>query len=182
MRRIDTLTSARGVTLIEVVAALGIIAVGLVGLLALFPAAIQEGTRAGDRSTASVLGDYVVNEVHLREKQIQPGDNTAQALTALGWDDYAYWGRQHTFNADNPSSKNFGSGEQIVKQDATKLTDREQYSRYEVTLRFEDVPGFAAGALKRLTVTLRWPRAFTSNDRERQNKMTFVTYVRPQWP
>ncbi len=169
----------RGVTLIEVVAALGIIAVGLVGLLALFPVGIDASARAGDRSAAAVLGEYVVAQLHLRHDDVEPGDDTGQALAGLDWGDYTYAGKTHTFDAG--ASGNFGSGEQIVKQNVSDLTDEEQYSRYEVTLKFEDALGFATGALKRVTVTVRWPRAFSNDERDRQDTMTFVTYIRPKW-
>lgn len=182
-----TKLNRRGFTLIEVVSALGIIAVGLVGLLALFPVGIDASARASDRSAAAVLGEYVIAQLHLLHEEIEADDDTAQALNALDWGDYTYKLRTYTFDAG--ASGNFGSGEQIVKQSATPnadLTDQELYSRYEVTLKFDEIvdnSGFTDGNKKYLmqvTVTVRWPRAFSSAERDRQDTLTFVTYIRPK--
>jgi Tfp pilus assembly protein PilV len=164
-----------GVTLIEIVAALGIIAVGIVGILALFPIAIEAGARAGNRTAAAVLG-------------------------ALNWGDYTYKGKQYTFvDPHDPTytnGKNLGSGEQIMWQrqqpdnaydpdDPEKTTnglgDQEMYSRYEVTLRLTDIDNkpFSNNELRKVIVTVRWPRAFNDNARRKQDTMQFVTFIRP---
>jgi len=175
----------RGLTLIEVVTALGVIAVGLVGLLAIFPVGMQASARAADRTAAALLGEYVIEQIRLQQSEIETADDTAQALTTLGWDDYTYDGKQYTFNPESPGSKRFGSGEQIVKQNRDDLTDQELYSRYEVTLMFDKVlnkdgdPIDSLSGLKQVTVTIRWPRATSTAERKRQDTMTFVTYIRP---
>ena len=177
-----------GLTLIEVVASLGIIAVGLVGLLALFPVGIEASARAGDRTSAALLGEYVINQVRLLQDKIGPSDSTTQALNKLDWDDYIYDGKPCTFiDPDDPGfpGKNFGSGEQVVKQNVGDLTDTELYSRYEVTLKFDEIEnnnGFTNGSdkyLMQVTITVRWPRAFSDAERDKQSTMTFVTYIRP---
>lgn len=194
-----TKLNRRGFTLIEVVAALGIIAVGLVGLLALFPVGIDASARAGDRSAAAVLGEYVIAQLHLRHEDVEPGDLTPQALNGLDWGDYSYAGETHTFDAG--ASGNFGSGEQIIWQRENPnnpynpaqpenpnngLSDQELYSRYEVTLNFDEIvdnSGFTDDNekyLMQVTVTVRWPRAFSSAERDRQDTLTFVTYIRPK--
>jgi prepilin-type N-terminal cleavage/methylation domain-containing protein len=191
----------RGLTLIEVVASLGIIAVGLVGLLALFPVGIEASARAGDWTAAALLGEYVVDQVRLREDQVQTSDNTADALHALGWDEYDYDSKHFSFDAGY--SGNFGSGEQIVWQRQfpnnlydpdhpedpnNGLSDQEDYSRYEVTLSFDPIEGnngFHVGSdnyLMQVTVTVRWPRAFSDDARNKQSTMTFVTYICPSIP
>ncbi len=190
----------RGVTLIEVVAALGIIAVGILGLLTLFPLGLEASARAGDRTTAAILGEYVIEQVRLRQDEIATTDNTAHALDALDWGIYEdREGRDFTFEPDNDNNPAgtadaFGTGEQIVKQldhpekdyepddpddPNNGLSDQDLFSRYEVTLKFENVSGFASGGLMQVTVTMRWPRAFSDEAREKQDTMTFVTYIRP---
>jgi len=178
----------RGLTLIEVVTALGVIAVGLVGLLAIFPVGMQASARAADRTAAALLGEYVIEQVRLQQSEIETGDETPQALGTLGWDDYTYGGESYTFNPESPGGKRFGSGEQIVKQSPTPnsdLTDQELYSRYEVTLMFGKVLDKdgneieSLSGLKQVTVTIRWPRATSTAERKRQDTMTFVTYIRP---
>lgn len=189
-----------GVTLIEIVAALGIIAVGIVGILALFPVAIEAGARAGNRTAAAVLGEYVVEQVRVRSGLVKRTDDTAKMLKALNWDDYDHNSRQFTFvdphDPTFPANKNYGSGEQIMWQrqqpdnnydpdDPEKtsngLGDQEMYSRYEVTLRLTDVDNnpFSNDELKKVIVTVRWPRAFNDNDRRKQDTMQFVTFIRP---
>ena len=60
----------RGMTLIEVVASLGIIGVGIVGILAIFPVAIDAGARASDRTAATLLGQYVIDQVGIAEDAV----------------------------------------------------------------------------------------------------------------
>lgn len=177
-----------GLTLIEVVASLGIIAVGLVGLLALFPVGIEASARAGDRTSAALLGEYVIEQVRLNQDKIKPSDSTTLALNTLDWKDYTYGAPARTYTFDADGSGDYGSGEQIVKQSGTPnsdLTDTELYSRYEVTLKFDQIVnnnGFTSGGdkyLMQVTVTVRWPRAFSNAERDKQSTMTFVTYIRP---
>jgi type II secretory pathway pseudopilin PulG len=185
------------VTLIEIVAALGIIAVGIVGILALFPVAIEAGSRASDRTAAAVLGEYVVEQVRLRADLVKRSDATDDMLDALNWGDYTYNGKKFTFDADpdgdgQPSTlpnnvDAYGSGEQIMWQYSSPqndLTDQEMYSRYEVTLDLVDVDidgskPFSNDELKQVIVTVRWPRAFSEQARKRQDTMRFVTFIRP---
>jgi len=194
---------SRGLTLIEVVAALGIIAVGIVGILALFPTGLKQSGEAADRTTGAILGEYVVEQVRLRQGEIKDTDLTPDALRTLGWDDYTYESKQYTFvDPDDPAfpaGKNLGTGEQIVKQMPSPisypdLTNTDLYSRYEVTLRFDKIlkgvssgnpvynDSFTTGGkteLMQVTVTIRWPRAATPDERKKQNTMTFVTFIRP---
>ena len=189
------ISNSRGVTLIEIVSSLGILAVGIVSLLTLFPLALEESVRVGDRTTAALLGEYVIEQVRLHQDKIEPGDTTKTALEnkdKLNWDDYNFDSEQYTFidpEDDDFPNKNYGSGEQIVKQDDGELTDQELYSRYEVTIKLDEIEddggpndAFTDGAdleLMQLTVTVRWPRAFTDEEREKQQTMSFVTYIRP---
>jgi type II secretory pathway pseudopilin PulG len=203
-----------GFTLIEVVASLGIIGLGIVGILALFPVAIDAGARATDRTAAALLGQYVIDQIRLHQNQIAASDDTAAALQTIGWEDYSdLKGNDYTFKVDDPDDPDtlpgadaYGSGEQIVKQlahpentyDANNpddpnngLSERHAYSRFEVALDFDEVRdeggdkmgGFTSGGnkyLMQVTVTIRWPRAYSFEARLRQNTMSFVTYIRPQ--
>ncbi len=194
-----------GLTLIEVVASLGIIGLGIVGILALFPVAIEASARATNRTAATLLGQYVIDQVRLHQDKIRPNFSTARALKAdaLNWVDYADRdGRNFTFNS-HPGGRNFGSGEQIVRQlsateinngpddDPPGLLGRHTYSRFEVAIELGEaldeggsgIGGFTSGNnkyLMQVTVTIRWPRAYSTDARRRQNTMTFVTYIRPQ--
>jgi len=199
---------SRGLTLIEVVAALGIIAVGIVGILALFPTGLKQSGEAADRTTGAILGEYVVEQVRLNHELIGPDFDTDRALRvdALNWPNYNFQGKTYTFDADAdgdddpltlPSGVDaYGSGEQIMKQmpapiQPGDLTDTDLYSRYEVTLKFDTVLGkngapndaftLPSGGkeLMQVTVTIRWPRAKDEKGRVKQNTMTFVTFIRP---
>ncbi len=188
-----------GMTLIEVVASLGIIGVGIVGILALFPVAIDATARTTDRTAAMLLGQYVIDQVRLHHDDIEAGFTTDKALKALDWGVYKdRAGNNYTFDATVVPSKGdgYGSGEQIVKQlehpendpDAHPpgLNEQHTYSRFEVALDFGKVLTQNGGAisgfpgLMQVTVTIRWPRAYSDEGRRRQNTITFVTYIRPQ--
>jgi prepilin-type N-terminal cleavage/methylation domain-containing protein len=156
----------RGVTLIEVVAALGIMAVGIVGLLTLFPLGLDASARAGDRTTAAILGEYVIEQVRLRQDKIATTDNTRDALedsNVLNWKEYTdIKGLNFTFELRDKSKPyqlpggvaGYGSGEQIVKQlahpensydpqhpdDPTNgLSGMDLFSRYEVAIRLDEI-------------------------------------------
>ena len=173
----------RGVTLIEVVSALGIIAIGLVGLLALFPVAIRESARAGDRTSAAILAEYVIEQLRLQQDEVNninaggsPEQITDEVLSDLGWKPSGY-----TFDAYG--SGKFGSGELFANGTDT---EQELFSRYEVTLAFDVVLNKGSDAtLLQTIVTIRWPRAASGDAAERhkqqirQDTMTFVTYIRP---
>ncbi|MBN1916697.1 MAG: hypothetical protein JW889_02205 [Verrucomicrobia bacterium] len=187
----------RGLTLIEVVAALGIMGIGIVGILALFPTGLKQSEQAANYTTGAILGEYVIEQVRLRQGEITPGSTTAAALTTLDWDNYTHGGTSHTFDAtvNPPDGDAYGTGEKIVKQSSGSLTDTDMYSRYEVTLKFDKVLTVTSGgsvmpnnafdlpsggeSLMQVTVTVRWPRATTEDQRARQNTMTFVTFIRP---
>jgi type II secretory pathway pseudopilin PulG len=171
-----------GLTLIEVVASLGII---IVGILALFPVAVDASARVGDRTAATVLGQYVIDQIRLYQAEIPPDESTAGALKELGWRPYKYDGKTFTFNGME-EGRNFGSGEMIVKEDADELDGLHTYSRFEVAIRFRpvldengDLVRFPNDALMQVTVTIRWPRAYSDEGRLRQNTLSFITYIRP---
>jgi len=54
---------AHGLTLIEIIAAVGILAVGLVGILSLFPIGLRHARESTNISRATVLGQSVIEEI-----------------------------------------------------------------------------------------------------------------------
>ena len=58
----------KGFTLIEIVASLAIIGLGLIGILSLFPVGIDASKRAGDLTHATVLGQSVLNQIRSAAK------------------------------------------------------------------------------------------------------------------
>ena len=141
-------------------------AVGIVGLLTLFPLGLDATARAGDRTTAAILGEYIIEQVRLHQDDIATNDTTSDALDndVLNWVDYDdNEGNELTFEVHDPDKPyelethgydGYGSGEQIVKQledpdnpydplnpDDTNngLSGSDLFSRYEVGLRFDEI-------------------------------------------
>jgi len=59
------MNNARAFTLIEIAIALLILAVGLVGLLALFPVGFDASARAGDITTATILAQGLIEDAKI---------------------------------------------------------------------------------------------------------------------
>ncbi len=55
--------SKRGFTLVEIVFALAILLVGLVGVLALFPVGLTASKKAGDYTTAALVGEQIIASI-----------------------------------------------------------------------------------------------------------------------
>ncbi|MCK4326682.1 type II secretion system protein [bacterium] len=57
------LIRSKGFTLLEIVIALAILVIGLVGVLALFPTGLRASKRAGDFTTAAILGQQRLESI-----------------------------------------------------------------------------------------------------------------------
>jgi type II secretory pathway pseudopilin PulG len=74
--------SERGVTLIEILLALIVMVLGMVGILALFPGAMQQASESMEDTQAAILGESVAHALvtALRNVQIDPAGGTRKAV------------------------------------------------------------------------------------------------------
>lgn len=184
MSTIHRLTIRRGFTLIEVVAALAIIGLGLVGILSLFPVGIDASKRAGELTDATILGQSVLDQIRSAANR---GDLTLNDAKML-------------FETSGPSTfKNFDAKlsniirlEEDNKPFIPKVnTTGGEGTIYQYQVKFEDPPGSEGGFLKKnqgfedlrdvslqkVTLTVSWPGnepdpAF----RTRVNLVTFIKF------
>ena len=76
----------RGFTLIEVLIALAILGIGILGVAILFPAALRESQRASRATVAAIYADSVVDVLRARgyralEAITQPGEHVLRIVT-----------------------------------------------------------------------------------------------------
>ena len=157
----------RGLTLIELIATVGILAVGLVSILSLFPVGIDFARRTGNISEATILANGLMEEI--------------RTAVALG----------HDVNTSGNNWYNFKSlYEENANKDRNVFQDDE---RYEVAVKFEDAREddsstgsnpIESGKFYKVIMTVYWPRvrALSQADRqaewEKQQSKTFITFVR----
>ena len=182
-----------GVTLIEIVASLAIIGIGVVGILALFPIAIEAGARAGAKTESALLLEYAIEQTRLLAPFVPAKGDTEDCLRAIGLEDYEDDGEFYTWNAEMPLGRRFGSGE-YYETGHLPLTGQHHYSKYELAFEFTPVRkedgSFSTahtnqdGSLRlmQVTVYVRWPRASTPKEQAKQQVESMVTYIRPDRP
>src|SRR5262249_2515290 len=148
----------RGFSLAEVVIALGVITVGVIAVLAVFPVSLQTGHSAQDETRAahiaqSVFGSLVAQARtaggNLNPAVTIPSTTTSVDLTSLG---------QYTVYADNNG----------------QLTNSAANGTYAITIYTNNsVPGFSDPTSANLvTVRVAWPAAAPAANQ------TFRDYVR----
>ena len=163
----------KGFTLIEIIASLAIIGLGLVGILSLFPVGIDASKRAGDLTNATVLGQSVLSQIRAAAKKGDMSLNDAKRI----------------FQASLP--KSFSSaqnrGDRVVPiEDAyiPKLANvAGGATLYQYQVKFEPPPKNEKlddlernAGLQMVTVTVSWP----ADELEivLRNKVSVVTFVR----
>lgn len=168
----------KGFTLIEVIAALAIIGLGLVGILSLFPVGIDASKRAGELTTATTLGQSVLEQIRSAAKKgnltLSDAEDLFRASPPMNFEEEDEWLRRDIVpvNIDRIPRVRARGGEQT-------------YYQYQV--EFEDPPdeeklddlgttGMWAVGLQKVTVTVSWPA--DEPDVELRNKITLVTFIR----
>jgi prepilin-type N-terminal cleavage/methylation domain-containing protein len=148
----------KGFTLIEIIASLAIIGLGLVGILSLFPVGIDASKRAGDLTNATVLAQGMIDQIRSAAAR---GDLTLSDAKMFV-----------TARPDAFKEKAFSN---IVY-----FVDEKQYE-YQVELddppkteKLDDLGRKVA--LQKVTVTVSWPP--NERDIELRNTVTLVTFVR----
>jgi prepilin-type N-terminal cleavage/methylation domain-containing protein len=162
----------KGFTLIEIIAALAIIGLGLVGILSLFPVGIDASKRAGDLTNATVLGQSVLT-------QIRAGAKSGELSLSEAKSAFASSGGVFKDFDQPPSNKIIPVEAQYIP----KVTaDGKERTLYEYQVSFEDVPketkldDLSRVGLQKVTVTISWPA--TESDIEYRNRATLVTFIR----
>jgi prepilin-type N-terminal cleavage/methylation domain-containing protein len=171
--RIRRAKRQEGFTLIEVIASLAIIGLGLVGILSLFPVGIDASKRAGDLTNATILGQSVLSQIRAAARK---GDMTLTNAKRI-------------FQSSVP--KNFSSaqnrGDRVVPIEDANVPKMDVLGKeatlYQYQVKFDDPPkadklddlGRSVG-LQRVTVTVSWPA--DEQEIELRNKVELVTFVR----
>ncbi len=160
----------KGFTLIEIIASLAIIGLGLIGILSLFPVGIDASRRAGDLTNATVLGQSVLNQVRTAAKK---GDLSLAEAKRL-----FEGGLPKNFVA-NLSNKVVRIEDAYIPKVATVAGEG---TLYQYQVRFEDPPedeklnDLNRVGLQKVTVTVSWPA--NEEEVEYRNRINLVTFVR----
>jgi len=178
MMRICRARTRQGFTLIEVIAALAIIGLGLVGILSLFPVGIDASKRAGDLTNATILGQSVLDQIRSAANR---GDltltNAKKLFETSGTD---------TFKDFDAKITNIIGLEDERKPFIPKV---QTATLYQYQVKFEDPPGNEGGFIKdqgfddlsdvglqKVTLTVSWP----ANEPKAglRNRVTLVTFIK----
>ncbi len=154
----------KGFTLIEVIAAIAIIGIGLISLLSLFPIGIGLNQRSSNQTRATMLCNSMMEEIKkAAASKTGPGANA----DAVGWDE---------LTLDGDKWYNFGkyrdSGEREVFPDN---------GAYEVSVKITKEFDWAEGGVAKVVVTAYWPKATgaqISEAKEKQRSVKLVSFIR----
>ncbi len=163
--------NSTGFTLIEVIAAMAIIAIGLISLLALFPTGIATNQLAAATSEATILCKSMMQEIKKAATSMDGPGAAANPVTLanLKDDDTGKW---YEFNKYEEPGAN---DEREVFPDN---------SLYEVSVDIEENFGpYNDDGIARVVVTGYWPLAGddpASKDKQRSVKLvSFIRYNKP---
>lgn len=162
----------KGFTLIEIIAALAIIGLGLVGILSLFPVGIDASKRAGDLTNATVLAHGVLDQIRAAANR---GDLTSSDAKAF------FKTTRQYFDADLAFSKGIVPIEDShipkVKTGGGKRTLYQYQVQFEdPTGKLSDLKKVGQHILQKVTVTVSWPS--TEPEIEFRNRVALVTFIR----
>ena len=163
----------KGFTLIEVVASLAIIGLGLIGILSLFPVGIDASKRASDLTNATVLAHGVLDQIRATAK------NTDLTLNEI----------EQLFESSTPVDFR-----EDLSKDVIPIVDYErvpQHRLYQYQVAFDDPKddeqtdtGYkpyknlsdTEVGLWKVTVTVSWPK--NEPQMEFRHRVTLVTLIR----
>ncbi len=161
----------KGFTLIEIIAALAIMGLGLIGILSLFPVGIDASKRAGDLTNATVLAHSVLDQMRSAANR---GDLTLTEVQGL------FKGTPQDFDANLAPSEIVPIEDSYIPKVKAGGGAR---TLYQYQVRFEDPAKKLADLkkvgqhiLQKVTVTVSWPS--TEPEIEFRNRVTLVTFIR----
>jgi prepilin-type N-terminal cleavage/methylation domain-containing protein len=155
--------SKKGFTLIEVIAALAIIGLGLVGILSLFPVGIDASKRAGDLTHATELARGVLNQIRSAAKT---GDMTLSDA-------------KNVFRTADPVDfrEDLNNIIPIIDEDLPPIHELYQYQvEFEDPPKEEKIDDLNRIGLQKVAVTVSWPA--NEAEIEFRDRITLVTFVR----
>jgi prepilin-type N-terminal cleavage/methylation domain-containing protein len=167
----------KGFTLIEIIAALAIIGLGLVGILSLFPVGIDASKRAGDLTQATALGQSLIEQIRSAANK---GDLTLQKAKQL-------------FKETPPQNFNTVPDKDRVipiEDDRSRyLPEVAADTLYQYQVKFADPMGLGSDdstgepfedladvGLQKVTVIVSWPA--NESDIALRNTATLVTLIK----
>jgi uncharacterized protein (TIGR02598 family) len=150
-------------TLIEVVLALGVVAIGLVAILGVFPAALQTGHSAQDETRAAHIAQSAFGSLVAEARTANGNLNPAATIPSTTTPVDLTSSNQYTMYADNNG----------------QLTNSAANATYAITIYTNNsVPGFTDPAsANAVTVRVLWPLVPNQGPTPAPNQ-TFRDYVR----
>ena len=182
MRHIRMLQARRAFTLIEVIAALAIIGLGLVGILSLFPVGIDASKRAGDLTNATIFGQSVLDQIRSAANR---GDLTLSDAKTL----FQTSGTDTFKDFDAKISNIIGLVDDRQPFIPKVQTAGGEHTLYQYQVKFDEPPGNEGGFIKdqglddlkdvglqKVTLTVSWP----ANEPKAglRNRVTLVTFIK----
>ncbi|NQT81511.1 type II secretion system protein [bacterium] len=164
MRGVHLAKRRKGFTLIEVIASLAIIALGLIGILSLFPVGIDASKRAGDLTHATELARGVLNQIRSAAKTGDLSLNEAESI----------------FETSTPRDFREDLDNKVIPIVDDLLPSYHKLYQYQI--EFDDPPksekldDLNRVGLQKVTVVVSWP----AKEREIafRNRITLVTFIR----
>lgn len=164
----------KGFTLIEIIASLAIIGLGLVGIMSLFPVGIDASKRAGDLTNATVLGQSVMNQIRSAAKKGDLSLSDAKRLFETSGQVFK------DFDSNFSPTKIIPVEDSYIPRVMAKSGEA---TLYQFQVKFEDPPktekldDLNRVGLQKVTVTVSWP----PDEEEiefRNHRVTLVSLVR----
>jgi len=175
MGHIRMLQARRAFTLIEVIAALAIIGLGLVGILSLFPVGIDASKRAGDLTNATILGQSVLDQIRSAANRGDLTLNDAKTrFQTSGTDNFK------DFDAKIPNIIGLVDDQQPFIPKVQ--TAGGEHTLYQYQVKFDEPPteekldDLKDVGLQKVTLTVSWP----ANEPKAglRNRVTLVTFIK----
>lgn len=170
MRHIRMLQARRAFTLIEVIAALAIIGLGLVGILSLFPVGIDASKRAGDLTNATILGQSVLDQIRSAANRGELALTDAKSLFPESFKDF-----------DATSARVIGLMDDRQPFIPKVQTASGEHTLYQYQVKFGPptegkLDDLDRVGLQKVTLTVSWP----ANEPQAafRNRITLVTFIK----
>lgn len=145
-----------GFSLVEVVLALGVIAIGIIAMVGVMPVALNTGHDAQNETRAAQIAQDILMSVASQAQSRYPSASISQPSSTFSYDVNLSMAKSYdTIGADN-------SGNLVAYATAA---DASKYP-YQLNVRIDpDPPGFDSGYASKVTVRVAW-QPFAQNHRD----------------